>query len=295
MDTQPASLRDRLAGCGRASLRRRSLPDMPAGKGEDWGARLQRLRLLAQERQGCPAGVEQPPLPGVEQEPGLLRIEQRVSALRAQLHGLDLAESGAPPDWDPGQEMLRRRLLFFDTETTGLSGGVGLVVFLLGVLRWEDAPTPGWCLRQYLCVSPAAAGALARAWLDECRQGTILVSYNGKRFDVPVLRNQGVLHGCADPSAGQAHWDLLYPVRRRFRTQWPNCRLATVEQRLFGFQRKHDLPGSEAPRAWRSWLREGRSADLLRVLSHNRRDLETLLRLLRTLVQSPPVAEHPRP
>lgn len=245
----------------------------------DWGVRLARLQLLARERKGQGGTKAQPVLPGTEIAPGLLRIERQLGALCTQLHRLDLPEELAPP-WHTEAPVERKRLLFFDTETTGLSGGAGLTVFMLGLLRWQ---ADGWCLRQYLMTRPGAAAALCDALTAECRGDEVLVSYNGKGFDVPALRNQALLHGRADALAGLAHWDLLYPVRRLFRTHWPNCRLQTVEQRLLGVWRRDDLPGSEAPRAWRDYLRCGDSADLLRVLGHNRLDLETLLRLLREL------------
>jgi len=93
-------------------------------------------------------------------------------------------------------------------------------------------------------------------------------------------------------SAG--HWDLLYPVRRAFRGVWPNCRLVTAERMLAGRERVDDLPGSEAPRAWREYLACGQTSDLLRVMQHNRYDLEALLRVFRALLQVQASAQRPR-
>lgn len=246
----------------------------------EWSERLARLRLLARERQGQ---VEQdaPALPGVELVPGLRLHEVRVSALRLKLAGLDLPDALSPP-WDPQSTTSIEQLRLFDTETSGLCGGAGLKVFLLGVLRWQG---DSWLMRQYLMTSPAGEAALVQAWVDECAGDAHLVSYNGKRFDVPAMRTLETLHACASRAGEAAHWDLLYPVRRAFRGVWSDCRLVTAERMLVGRERHDDLPGSEAPRAWREFLTQGRTRDLLRVMQHNRYDLEALLRVFKAMLQ----------
>lgn len=247
----------------------------------EWSERLARLRLLARERagQGVRAPGASPPLPGVEHTPALRTLEVRVSALRTRLSGLDLPSTLAPP-WDPDRQVALERLRFFDTETTGLCGGCGLKVYLLGVLRWQDDT---WVLRQYLMTRPIGEAALVAAWQAECSPDAVLVSYNGKRFDVPALRTLEILHGRPATSPA-AHWDLLYPVRRAFKGHWPDCRLTTAERMLAGIERHHDLPGSEAPKAWRQFLACGDTTQLIRVMQHNRSDLEALLRILRALL-----------
>jgi uncharacterized protein YprB with RNaseH-like and TPR domain len=256
----------------------------------DLAERLQRLRLLAAERRGEGGQVRAEALPGVEIAPGLHVHEVRVSALRARLAGLELPSVLSPP-WDPDACVDRSRLRLFDTETSGLSGGAGLKVFLLGVLRWQE---DGWLLRQYLMTRPCGESALVAAWVDECRDAPWLVSYNGKRFDVPALRTLETLHAQDAGAASAAHWDLLYPVRRAFRGIWPDCRLTTAERMLTGKARGDDLPGSEAPRAWREFLHTGATHDLLRVMQHNRYDLEALLRVMKALLAHSATAPRPR-
>lgn len=257
----------------------------------DLAERLQRLRLLAGERRGEGALRDPEALPGIEAAPGLRVHEVRVSALRARLAGLEMPAVLAPP-WDPEVAVERSRLRLFDTETSGLSGGAGLKVFLLGVLRWQD---DGWLLRQYLLTRPCGEPALVDAWVQECQGSPWLVSYNGKRFDVPALRTLETLHQRDAGAARAAHWDLLYPVRRAFRGTWPDCRLITAERMLTGKARGDDLPGSEAPRAWREFLHSGATHDLLRVMQHNRYDLEALLRVLKALLPNLSTAPRTRP
>lgn len=261
-----------------------AVADAPNAAVPEWLARLERLRLLSRERMG--KNRSSAPLPGTEIGPGLMHIQARVSGIKLRLAGLDLPETLQAP-WAPERCVDRSSLLLFDTETSGLSGGVGLKVFMLGMLSWQ-ADT--WVLDQYLLSRPEGEAALVAAWMKACRPGICLVSYNGKRFDIPAMRTLQILHACGELPEHLIHWDLLYPVRRAHRHEWPNCRLVTAESQLLGKQRHQDLPGSEAPRAWRDFLMRGETGDLLRVLAHNRSDLESLLGILKKLLQDPRTA-----
>ncbi|GAB4176228.1 MAG: hypothetical protein Fur0039_19190 [Rhodocyclaceae bacterium] len=176
-----------------------------------------------------------------------------------------------------------QRFVFIDTETTGLAGGTGTMAFLIGAARLDAD-----CLRvrQYLLTAfagePAALRDLGRWTGTEPH----LVSYNGKRFDLPLLAARYRLAGMPDPFAGRPHLDLLHPVRAAFRTRWPDCRLSTVERRLLGFARTDDLPGAAMPGAWLEFLRGGRLDVLPAVLEHNLYDLVSLAALLPALAES---------
>src|SRR5690606_26121450 len=134
------------------------------------------------------------------------------------------------------------------------------------------------------------------AWLEP---GTVLLSYNGKCYDRPLLSTRYTLARLPDPVLGREHIDLLHPVRRRYRGVWENCRLATVERHLLGVVREDDLPGSQAPAAWLSYLRGGSAERLRKVADHNARDLRSLCGLLvhfHALAQGgPPLPPPPRP
>ncbi len=108
----------------------------------------------------------------------------------------------------------------------------------------------------------------------------MLVSYNGKCYDAPLLATRYRLARLPNPLAGLAHLDLLHPVRRHWKGQWENCRLATAERQLLGVVREDDLPGSEAPAAWLTYLRGGSAANLRRVAEHNAQDLKSLAGVL---------------
>jgi hypothetical protein len=105
-------------------------------------------------------------------------------------------------------------------------------------------------------------------------------------YDAPLLKGRFRMHQHAHPFDELRHVDLLHPVRRAYRGHWENCRLQTIERELLGIVREDDLPGSEAPAAWLSFLRGGSSRNLARVAEHNRQDLITLASLLERLSDS---------
>jgi uncharacterized protein YprB with RNaseH-like and TPR domain len=167
----------------------------------------------------------------------------------------------------------RERLLFFDTETTGLAGGTGTRAFMIGAADWRDG---GLRLRQLTITTLAAEADLLRTFAQWLPASTALVSYNGKCYDAPLLNTRYRLARQPSPLPALLHLDLLHPARRRWKGRWENCRLGTLERRVLDIVRDDDLPGSEAPRAWLDYLRGGSARDLRRVADHNAQDLRSL-------------------
>ena len=200
--------------------------------------------------------------------------------------GLRYVEHWSP--WPPAPETIdlhgigldriaRHDFLAFDTETTGLAGGTGTRAFMIGASDWRDG---GLRTRQLYIATMAAEAAMLREFAAWLNPDTVLVSYNGKSYDRPLLSTRYRLARLDDPVLGRKHVDLLHPVRRRHRGQWENCRLATVERQLLGVIREDDLPGSEAPRAWLDFIKGGSARNLRRVAHHNHQDLTSLAALL---------------
>ncbi|WP_206514835.1 ribonuclease H-like domain-containing protein [Xanthomonas sp. BRIP62415] len=218
-------------------------------------------------------------LPGNEIAPGLHLIEAFLpQAIPHQ--ALSLAFAKREDAVDPMD------LLFFDTETTGLAGGTGTRAFMIGVADWhiDAAQGSGLRVRQLMMSTMAAESAmldLFRSWLSP---QTVLSSYNGRCYDAPLLKTRYRLARRGDPISALDHVDLLFPTRRRYRGTWENCKLATIERQLLRVVREDDLPGSEAPAAWLSYLRGGSARNLRRVAEHNHQDVVTLSLLLQRLV-----------
>ena len=171
----------------------------------------------------------------------------------------------------------REHLLHFDTETTGLAGGTGTRAFMIGAADWFAGQLR---VRQLYITSMAAETAMLREFARWIHADTVLVSYNGKSYDAPLLATRYRLARLANPLVGLTHVDLLHPMRRRYRHVWENCRMQTAERKLLRIVREDDLPGSEAPRAWLTYLRGGPSTDLVRVAEHNLQDVRSLSGLL---------------
>lgn len=169
-------------------------------------------------------------------------------------------------------------LLFIDTETTGLSRGAGTLAFVVGVAGFWGADG-GLVVDQIVLDDPAREHAELELLASYLERAHVLVSYNGRGFDLPVLRNRALLNRMR-LRLDQAHVDLLATCRRHFRARLTDCRLPTVERELLRFFREDDLPGSEAPRVYTDFLRTGDFTEMQRLLEHNRHDIASLAALL---------------
>lgn len=204
---------------------------------------------------------------------GLVEVVEE-TPLAASYGAQALEPLAAPLRLVPREELLDpQRALLLDTETTGLAGGTGTVAFLVGV-----GAVTGGCLRvrQWLLTGFAGEPALLERLAGVVGEAEAIVTYNGKAFDVPLLATRGRLAGVDAGLEACRHLDLLHAVRRGFRRQWPDCRLATAERRLLGRERLEDLPGSEAPAAWLDFLQRGDARALPGVLRHNGDDIRAL-------------------
>lgn len=241
---------------------------------------LEMLRRLLRARPATPtvrAGAAERELPGIEIAPAVRLVQRTLPAadVPALLDGT----------FDRRDAIDTQRLLFFDTETTGLAGGTGTRAFMIGAADWFADELR---IRQLYLTAMSGERAmleLFRGWLGA---DTVLASYNGKSYDAPLLATRYRLCRLANPLTGLAHVDLLYPTRRRYRGVWENCRLATIERQLLQIVREDDLPGSQAPAAWLDYLRGGSARNLCRVLQHNDQDVVTLARLMIQLATTYP-------
>jgi hypothetical protein len=167
-------------------------------------------------------------------------------------------------------------LLCLDTETTGLGTAAGTVAFLIGLARWEDDR-----LRPLQLALPdhSEEGALLEALRAETPRNAWLVTYNGRSFDWPLLETRFRMNR-ERPPAVEDHLDLLLLVRRLFRHRLPDARLQTVERHLLRRHRAPDIPASEIPAVYHSFLRGGPVGPLRVVARHNAEDVVTLGRIL---------------
>jgi uncharacterized protein YprB with RNaseH-like and TPR domain len=282
-----SDLRERLERLGRLGRHPGEGRD-PVSLPPSLAERIARLRTRSAElnaRRPTDAELAQR-LGGAVVSPGLLAVERSFPLPFA--HGATriadaatLAE-GVRLSLDADTAIEPEDLLFLDTETSGLAGGTGTAAFVLGLATVRDDVL---AVRQLLMTGFAGEGPMLEALGRALCAHDCLVTFNGKSFDLPLLRARTRLAGLDWPETAQRHLDLLHVTRRRLREGWADCRLRTAEEHALGFARTDDLPGSEVPAAWQRWLQRGDAAPLPRILDHNREDLLSLAGLLAVLAQ----------
>jgi uncharacterized protein YprB with RNaseH-like and TPR domain len=205
-------------------------------------------------------------------------------------------------------------LLFFDLETTGLSGGAGICAFLVGFGWFEHG---SFRTRQYFLSGYGHEAAMLRMAAATV-PGTTLVSFNGKAFDVPLIDGRYLFHRVPSPFDGIPHIDLLHPARRLWRhrpsvdrsmdqdrrdafaryfrmtrsadagsmergyglsARAASCALGALEEAVLGFRRVNDVPGADIPARFFHYVRSGDVRPLAPVFEHNRLDLVSLAAL----------------
>ena len=248
--------------------------------------RLQRLRGASVEGTSHPGRDQSIAefLQGERVAEGLIVIDRRIPLSHQHGQGsltpITTLHHPRPP---VGQALPAEQLVFLDTETTGLAGGTGTVAFLLGVGRIDGNELR---LRQFFLTGFRGEAALLQEAAAWTAGRPYLVTFNGKSFDVPLLTTRYRLARLPGPFAALHHVDLFHPTRRAFSSQWPDCRLQTVEKRLLGFQRVHDLPAHLVPETWFAFVRRGTTHRLPALLAHNRWDLVSLVALLPALTEA---------
>jgi uncharacterized protein YprB with RNaseH-like and TPR domain len=170
--------------------------------------------------------------------------------------------------------------LFLDTETTGLAGGTGTVPFLIGIGWFEDQS-----MRiQQMFLPELGREAPMLHWLrDRVQQSSCVVSFNGKTFDWPLLRNRFVLNRVRAPAL-PPHLDLLHCARRVLRSRLKSVRLVELERKVLGMYREDDVSGALIPQLYFDYLDGGDSSPIAKVIEHNANDLIALAALVAELV-----------
>jgi uncharacterized protein YprB with RNaseH-like and TPR domain len=182
-----------------------------------------------------------------------------------------------------------RRLLYLDTETTGLAGGTGTYAFLVGVGFFDG---DDFEVRQFFMRDLDEEPALLSALEEVFRRFDGVVTYNGAGFDLPLLETRFVLGRRRFPDL-VPHVDLLGAARRLWSSRLADCRLGTVEQHVLRFRRDDDLPGALIPTVYFEYLRRKRPHELPRVFEHNRHDILSLAALTGWVAEAVTHAPHP--
>ena len=181
------------------------------------------------------------------------------------------------PACQPGfssERVAAERLRVFDLETTGLSGGAGTLAFLASIGRFEGS---NLVVRQLFLADYPGEREFVEALLAEFDEGSVALTYNGRSFDMPLLRVRAVMNGLAPPAP--AHLDALYPARRLWKRIYGGASLGLLEKAVLGRERANDVPGSMIPEIFFEFLRRGDHPVMEIVMSHNAEDVVGLAKL----------------
>lgn len=173
----------------------------------------------------------------------------------------------------------RDRLLFIDTETTGL-GGSGTVAFLIGI---GSLVGDSFQVRQYFLPDYPDEAAMLEAVREEITPNSILVSYNGRAFDMPIIQDRMIIHRVERNIEYAGHIDLLFSARRLYKRRLGSCRLSNIERNILDFHRVDDTPGELVPTFYFDWLNSMNPSNLAGIIEHNVYDIVSLYFLMKCI------------
>jgi uncharacterized protein YprB with RNaseH-like and TPR domain len=168
--------------------------------------------------------------------------------------------------------------LFLDTETTGLAGGTGTYAFLIGIAWWDSG---GMQVEQFLMRDFSEEHSVLQELAARLAERPVLVTFNGKTFDWPLLESRYLMTRCIQVPELAAHLDLLHPARAVWKLRLGSVRLVELERHVLnaprlGWHREDDVPSSLIPQFYFDYLRGASPAPLVGVVRHNGMDLRGL-------------------
>jgi hypothetical protein len=169
--------------------------------------------------------------------------------------------------------------LFLDTETTGLAGGTGTTPFLIGLASVDGGTVT---VEQFFLRRLSGEAAMLEELRDRLDEAETLVTFNGRRFDWPILEARFIISRmpCGAPGA---HMDLMTLARRLWYRPLGTYRLTAIERAALGIERADDVDSSLIPSMYLEFLRTGDTGPLQPVFEHNRHDVLCLLHLRRRM------------
>jgi uncharacterized protein YprB with RNaseH-like and TPR domain len=178
---------------------------------------------------------------------------------------------------DPGQ------WLFLDTETTGLAGGTGTYAFMVGIAWWDAG---GLQVEQFFLRDLDEEHSLLLELSERMKQWPVLVTFNGKSFDWPLLETRYRMTRAVPAFSPTLHLDLLHPARQLWRLRLGSVRLKDLERHVLGgegrsldWSRHDDIDSSLIPQMYFNYLRGGSAEPLVGIFRHNQMDLRGLAAL----------------
>ncbi len=197
--------------------------------------------------------------------------DERLDASALRLLLPDAAEEAADP----------RQWLFLDTETTGIMGGSGTYAFMVGIAWWDAG---GLEVEQFFMRDHSEEHALLVTLAERIAERCVLVTFNGKSFDWPLLETRYRMTRTVRPPTPRAHLDFLHPARNLWRLRIGSVRLQELERHVLGWNRGADVASEFIPEIYFDFLRGGPPEPLVPIFMHNQMDLRGLAALSSRIV-----------
>lgn len=162
---------------------------------------------------------------------------------------------------------------FMDIETKGLSN---VPIILIGVaeIKGNNIKASQYFLRDF-----TEEASIIDAYLSHLDEDSIHVTFNGKTFDVPFIKNR-CRYNRIDANLDLAHLDLMYFAKNLWGEKLPNCQLQTIEKELFGIERVGDVPGQYIPGYYDAYLENDNVGPVVPIIEHNAQDIISLASFL---------------
>ena len=162
---------------------------------------------------------------------------------------------------------------FMDIETKGLSN---VPIILIGVaeIKGKNIIASQYFLRDY-----SEEASIIDAYLTHLDEDSVHVTFNGKTFDVPFIKNR-CRYNRIEANLDLPHLDLMYFAKNLWGEELPNCQLQTIERELFGIERVDDVPGQYIPGYWDTYYQKDNIGPVVPIIEHNAQDIISLASFL---------------
>ena len=172
----------------------------------------------------------------------------------------------------------RENFKFMDIETLGLSN-VPIILIGIAEIKKDKIVSSQYFLREIY-----EEGAVIEAYLSHLDEDSVHVTFNGKSFDVPFIKNR-CRYNRIDVDLDLPHLDLMYFAKNLWKEKLPNCQLQTIEKELFGIEREGDVPGQFIPDYYNTYLNERNIGPIVPIIEHNRQDIVSLASFLEKMYE----------
>lgn len=202
---------------------------------------------------------------------------QKSYPLQTEIEGLSLYPEFLPEvllTWanlDTNIARSKEDILVLDLETAGLRSN-GIFAFMIGLGYYEQEQ---FIVEQIFLPDPEAEVNSFDRLIELIKKKSLLITFNGKTFDVPVLEARLLYHQIWLNLRAMEHLDLLHIARRLWKNKLPSCALETLEFYILGQIRDKelDIAGGEIPQTYFHYLMNGDPELIRRVFLHNHTDI----------------------